>query len=86
MTIEHITVQLEGTTLTIAGERKRAHNGASTSSTYAERTFGPFQRSFTLPTAVQREAVHATYTHGVLTVIVPKADTARPRQIPVQAA
>ena len=86
ITIDDITVQLADTTLTIAGERKRTHTGTAQSYTHVERTFGTFQRAFTLPTAVQRDEVHATYTHGVLTVTVPKADTARPRQVPIQAA
>jgi len=86
VTIHDITVQLEDTTLVIAGERKNAHTGTANGYAHVERTFGTFQRPFTLPTAVQRDEVQATYANGVLTVTVPKADTARPRQIHVKAA
>ena len=44
-----------------------------------------FKRSFTLPTTVNAEAIAAKYEHGVLTVTLPKAEQARPRQIPVTA-
>lgn len=86
MRIEGIIVRLEDTKLVITGERQSTHPETSNSYTHVERTFGPFQRTFTLPTAVQMDEVHATYTNGVLTVTVPKADSARPRQITVQAA
>ena len=86
MTSQDITVQLDGTTVVIAGERKSAHPEAAGNHTHIERLYGPFRRAFTLPTAVKRDEVQATYANGVLTVTVPKADAARPRQITVQAA
>lgn len=86
LSIHDITVQLDGTTLVIAGERKSAQPETSNTYTHAERPCGTFQRTYTLPTAVKSDEVGATYTNGVLTVTVPKADAARPRQITVQAA
>jgi len=48
-----------------------------------ERTFGPFSRSFTLPSTVDANRVRADYRDGVLTVTLPMREEARPRQIPV---
>jgi HSP20 family protein len=84
LTIADINVQLEGTTLTISGER-RATTPQGGRVTHAERSFGPFQRTFTLPTAVHTEAIQAAYSNGVLTVTVPKVDAVRTRRINVQA-
>ena len=86
ITIEDISVQLEGTTVVIAGQRKSTHSGSVHHHARLELPCGTFQRAFTLPTAVKRDEVQATYANGVLTITVPKADAARPRQITVQAA
>ena len=51
-----------------------------------ERTYGAFERSFTLPATVDAGNIKATYEHGVLTVALPKAENAKPRQIQVQVA
>jgi len=86
MTTQNFTVQLEGTTVVIAGERKNIHPETAGKHTRVERLYGPFQRTFTLPTAVKSDEIQANYANGVLTVTVPKADAARPRQVTVQAA
>jgi HSP20 family protein len=86
MTMPDLSVRLEGTTVMIAGQRQSTHSDSVNQRTRVERPCGAFQRAFTLPTAVQRDAVQAIYANGVLTITVPKADAARPRQITVQAA
>ena len=86
MTIHDISVQLEGTTVVIAGKRHSTPSESVNPQARIERPCGTFQRAFTLPTAVKQDEVQATYAHGVLTITVPKADAARPRHITVQAA
>ena len=86
MTIHDISIQLEGTTVVIAGQRQSMHSESAKHQARVERPCGKFHRAFTLPTAVKRDEVQATYANGVLTITVPKADAARPRQITVQAA
>jgi HSP20 family protein len=86
LTIQDITVQLEGATLEIAGERQSALRQQGGHFTHSERVFGKFQRTFSLPTAVNADEIQAAYTNGVLTVTVPKASAARTRRINVQTA
>jgi HSP20 family protein len=86
MTTDDISVRLESTTVVIAGKRQSTHSGSFNHQARIERPCGTFQRAFTLPTAVKQDEVQATYANGVLTITVPKADAARPRQITVQAA
>lgn len=50
-----------------------------------EREWGTFRRSFSMPVRVDPEGVRARYVHGILTVELPKAAEARPKQIAVQA-
>jgi HSP20 family protein len=83
---EDIDISLHDGALTISGERKneKEYDGAQTSR--SERFFGRFQRSVTLPKAVDADQVKATYKDGILTVTLPKAAEAKPRQIEVKTA
>ena len=51
-----------------------------------ERHFGRWTRTITLPDRVDSSNVAASFAHGVLTVQLPKAEEARPRQINVTPA
>ena len=82
---EDLDLSIEKDTLTIAGER-RSDDGEGVSFHRREREWGAFRRSFTLPTPVESDNVKANYTDGILTVTLPKAAEARPRQITVQAS
>ena len=78
---EEIEISLHDDTLTIAGERKREES--SEQEFLTERLYGKFQRSLTLPTAVDAEKVKASYKDGLLQVELPKAEEAKPKQIEV---
>jgi len=82
MRTEDIEISLHDGTLTISGERKReTSNGERAERT--ERYIGKFRRSITLPTHVDANKVSAVYRDGILTVTLPKAEEAKPKQIPV---
>jgi HSP20 family protein len=77
-----IEISLHDGTLTISGERRsETSNGEKTERT--ERYIGKFRRSITLPVRVDANKVSASYQDGILTVTMPKAEEARPKQIPV---
>jgi len=78
---EEIEISLQDGTLTISGERKdeTVKEGAART----ERFTGKFRRSVTLPTQVDANKVNATYKDGVLTVTLPKAEEAKPKQIQI---
>jgi HSP20 family protein len=78
---EEIEIALNGDTLTIGGERK--HEAKADQGFRTERYFGKFQRSLTLPVPVNSEKVNATYKDGILKVVLPKAEEAKPKQIPI---
>ena len=79
---EDIEISLHDGTLAISGERKsEPSNGEKAERT--ERYVGKFRRSITLPTRVNANKVSATYRDGILTVTLPKAEEAKPKQIQV---
>jgi HSP20 family protein len=82
---EDIEISLHDGTLTIAGERKEeTREGDNAART--ERPTGKFRRSITLPTRVDANKVNATYKDGILTVTLPKAEEAKPKQIQVNVS
>ena len=80
---EDIEISLHDGTLTIAGERKS--ETANDEAERSERYVGKFRRSITLPARVDANKVSATYRDGILTVTLPKAEEAKPKQIQVRA-
>ena len=82
--LKDVDIQLENGTLSLRGERKfeKTDNGKG-GYHRIERSFGTFERFFTLPDTVDVEQVKADYKSGVLTVTLPKKEVAKPRQIKV---
>jgi HSP20 family protein len=80
---EDIEVSVHEGVLTISGERKEEKEHKDAESYRSERYFGRFHRTVSLPTAVMAEKVAAHYKDGILTVSLPKAEEAKPKQIPV---
>lgn len=77
-------IKIEDDTLTIKGEKKVERDTKTENFLRAERAYGAFQRSFTLPKTVERENIKASLKKGVLTLILPKKEEVRPKQISIQ--
>ena len=80
---EDIDLSLHEGSLSISGERKGEEKLKDSEVYRAERFFGRFQRTVSLPTAVAAEKVKAHYQDGILTVTLPKAEEAKPKHIDV---
>ena len=83
LTKEDIHITLENNVLRVSGERKFEKDVKKESYHRVERTYGTFTRTFTLPTQVDAEKVQAAFQNGILTVMVPKAEQAKPRRIEI---
>ena len=83
---EDVRLSIENNLLTIRGEKKQQAEETNDRVHRYERSYGSFERAFALPTTVDHEKVDATYANGILTVIIPKAERARPREIPVKVS
>lgn len=81
-----INVSGQGNTLTIHGERRRETSVQASGFHRRERSFGEFSRSIQLPQQLDLNKAAASYDTGILTVKIPKAEAAKPRQIAVKAA
>lgn len=82
---EEIEISLHDGVLTLSGERKQEQKHHEGDIHRSERFVGKFQRTLSLPTAVDGEKVKATYKDGILTVTLPKAEEAKPKQIQVKS-
>lgn len=81
---DDISIQMEGDTLTIRGERRAQKDDSDKRFVRIERSYGAFQRSFTLGVPIKQDEVTARYRDGILEVTLPKAEEVKPKQIPVQ--
>ena len=83
--LEEIDIELTGDTLTLRGERKRVKEEQKDNFVRVERSYGRFQRSFTLATPIQHDKVTAAYRDGILEITLPKSEETKPRKIAVTA-
>ena len=83
---EDVKLTVENNVLTIQGSKQQVAEERADRVHRYERTYGAFERSFTLPTTVDANSIKASYENGVLTVTLPKVEKAKRRQIEVQVA
>jgi HSP20 family protein len=87
---EHINVSIEGSTVTLTGERKieypvgPSRDEKGTAIHRRERQAGSFRRAFELPAEIDIEKARASHKNGVLTLTLPKSAAAKPRQIAIE--
>lgn len=83
MKADELDISITGNSLALAGERKIAAETGEAKYHRREREGGKFSRVIELPDHVDPDKTDAKMAHGVLTVTLPKAETAKPRQIKV---
>ena len=79
-----VEVKIEDNTLILRGERKLDQSIKKENYHRLERYYGSFQRTFALPLTIDQEKVKASCDKGVLTIILPKKEETRPKQINVE--
>jgi len=83
---DDIEISLHDGILTVSGERKEEREQTEGNAFRSERYFGKFQRSLSLPSAVDANKVKASYKDGVLTISLPKSEEAKPKHIAVSVS
>ena len=83
---ESLSVDLDGTSLTVSGERGAKVEDSGEKWLLSEIAWGRFERRFRLGSEVDRDGITATYRDGILEIAVPKSKEARPRRIPVSVS
>jgi HSP20 family protein len=79
-----VEITFEDGLLTIQGERHFAHDSAEEKMHRAERFYGAFRRSITLPSHVEADKIEASAQDGVLQIMVPKAAEVQAKRIKVR--
>ena len=83
---DEIKVNVSKDVLSVRGDKRHESKSEDKRFYLTERTYGSFKRSFTLPSAVDAEKILAAYKDGVLTLTLPKAEEAKPKEIKIKAA
>lgn len=83
---EDVKINISDDTLTIKGEKKEQKKEKDHNSLRIERSYGMFQRTFSLPTHVESEKVKAAYKDGVLTITLPKKEEVKPKEISISVS
>jgi HSP20 family protein len=81
-----VDIRLENNVLTLRGERKFENEVKKENYHRVERSYGTFSRSFTLPSVVNQTGIKADFKDGMLKVILPKREEAKPKQIEISIA
>ena len=84
MKADELDIQVTGNSISISGERKIAVEDETAKYHRREREAGKFSRMMDLPSQIDPEKVGARLVDGVLTLVIPKAEHEKPRQITVK--
>jgi HSP20 family protein len=83
---EHLEISVTANSLSVTGERKIPEEDAKARYHRREREAGQFSRVISLPAAIDSDKVEARSDGGVLTITLPKAESAKPKQISIKAS
>jgi HSP20 family protein len=86
MASDEIDISVTGDSLSVSGERKIAAEKKEAKYHRREREAGKFSRMISLPGQIDTEKVEASCLDGILTITLPKAEAAKPKQITVKSA
>jgi len=81
---EDIKITLQDNVLTLKGEKIAQECGEKDDVHLCERKFGKFMRSFRLNDPINHKKIEASYTDGILTLELPKAEEAKPKEIEIK--
>jgi HSP20 family protein len=81
---EDVHITMEQNVLSVKGEKKQEKESKTSDFHRIERSYGTFQRSFSLPSTVKADRIDATFRDGILNVTLPKAEESRPKEIEVK--
>jgi len=82
---EKVSITFSDGVLTIAGRQEFPAGVKNMTAVRRERTEGDFEKTITIPTKIDQNKINASFTNGILTVTLPKAEEAKPKTITIEA-
>jgi HSP20 family protein len=83
VTKKDIAIDLKDRVLTLSGERSYENNVKEENYYRRERSYGKFQRAFTLPADVDSDRIKAEFNDGLLQIEVPKPEEQKPKKVTI---
>lgn len=80
---EDVKIEVEGNRISVSAERREEKKTDDKKQHYSEISYGSYQRSFTMPSAIEQSKVEAKFDNGVLKVTLPKNASSNVKQIAV---
>ncbi len=80
---DDVQISLEDGVLIVKGEKKSEQEEKEGDYQYYERRFGKFERMFRINSEIKQDQVDASFKDGILTIELPKTETAKPKQIAI---
>jgi HSP20 family protein len=80
---EDVKVEFSGDTLVMRGERKQEEETKNGNCHRLERSYGVFERSFTIPKNIDPQKIEAELKDGILQLAIPKVEESKTRAIPI---
>lgn len=84
VTKDNVKITLQENMLTVQGEKKQETESKDDNYHRVERSYGSFSRSFRMPSLVKTDKIDANYKDGVLTIVLPKAEEAKAKEIDIK--
>ena len=80
-----LEIELENDILTVRGERPYPYGDGAGTVRRVERGFGRFERTLRVSRDLDPNAIQASMSNGVLTLVLPKPESLKPRRIEIRA-
>lgn len=81
---EDVKIEIDKNQISISAERKSEQKSDSKKEHYSEINYGSYQRTFTLPVAIDEKKADAKFSDGVLNITLPKAEASKAKTLEIQ--
>jgi HSP20 family protein len=78
---EDVNIEINENVLTISAERRDNDQHETEGYRWIEQQYGTFSRSVTLPRYADTERIEASFNNGLLELVIPKKESAKPRRV-----
>jgi HSP20 family protein len=83
---DDVSLEIHGDMLEVRGHKRNEREEKDERRRIVERSYGSFSRHFVLPANADRGKIDASFKNGVLTIVIPKSEESKPRQVDIKAA